>query len=138
MKKYLSDYISEPQTKAFKKHGGFWAFSDKQFEEQRDKSLDLKDYTHLSGGLFCPKDTADSLVKELEQVVKEGIKQDLEENGKGKVIERELYNHEAFYTGCIVSTIEALRGYDITEGEILKVYHEIQKKRRDEDYKDLE
>ncbi len=122
--KYLSNYIEEAQTKVMREKGGFWAFSDKQFNESKDKNLKAEDYTHLFGGLMCPKDNADDLIRELDRVVQEGIKQDIKENGIERIIKRELANHEAYYTGDIESTEDALKGYNITRDEILKVYGE--------------
>ncbi len=122
--KYLSNYIEEAQTKVMREQGGFWAFSDKQFEEQKAEDLNIEDYTHLFGGLLCPKDNAKKLLDELDKVVSEGIKQDIKENGKDNIIRRELANHEAYYTGSIESTKDALAGYGFTDEDILKIYKE--------------
>jgi hypothetical protein len=37
--KYLTDYTQEAQTKLFEEKGVFFAFSNKQFEEQRKEGI---------------------------------------------------------------------------------------------------
>jgi len=117
--KYLINYIEEAQTKAFEKAGAFFAFSDKQFEEQKKEGVK---YSHIGAGLICPKENCKSLVKALGVIHKAGMEQDLKENTKEGVIKRELANHEAYYTGSIESTFDALEPYGITAEEILTVF----------------
>jgi hypothetical protein len=122
--KYLSNYIEEAQTKVMREYGAFWAFSDEQFKEQKAEDLKAEEYTHLFAGLMCPKDNAKSLLDGLDEVVQKGIQQDIEENGKDNIIKRELANHEAYYSRSIESTEEALKGYNFTREDILKIYKE--------------
>lgn len=117
--KYLSDYTSNPQTEAFKKHGAFFAFSGSQFNENKIEGVKYADCGH---GLICPKDNADALIKELDEINKNGIKQDIEENGIEKIIKRELGNYECYYTGEIDDAVEALEDYGITREQILTVF----------------
>ena len=121
--RYLSQYTEEATTKALRKAGAFFAFSDKQFEEQAG-GRDMKDYCNMGMGLICPKDTAKELAKDLDETIQAGIKQDIEENGPEAIIRRELYNHEAFYTGDIESTAEKLAGYNIERSKILEIFNE--------------
>ena len=118
--KYLSDYTEKATTKLFNKHHAFFAFSDKQFEEGAKK--EFKPYVHLFGGLIAPKATADQLCKDLKNITKEGIKQDIKENGIENIIKRELSNHEAYYTGEIEQTVDGLAGYSITNEKIMEVF----------------
>jgi len=113
--KYLTDYIAEDQTKTFKKHGAFFAFSNKQFNDQRIEGVL---YVDSGGGLICPKDKAEELDRELLDIARHGIREDLAENGKRGVIHRELGNHEYSYTHDITDTAAALSDYGITEEEI--------------------
>ncbi len=49
--------------------------------------------------------------------------QDLKENGIKGVIERELNNHETYYTNDLEPVTEALKDYpEITQKDIIKVY----------------
>jgi len=122
--KYLTHYTEEATTKALRKAGAFFAFSDKQFNEQAG-GRDIKDYCSIGMGLICPKDTATELSKDLNAGMQAGIKQDIAENGLEAIIKRELENHEASYTGSIENTVEALGAYPITEAEILAVFNKM-------------
>lgn len=117
--KYLSDYISAGQTKALDKAGAFFAFSNKQFDEVKKEGVK---YVDMGLGMICPKETAGQLVIDLDNVLKTGIEQDIAENGIDNIIKRELNNHEAYYTGDITSTVEALGAYPVTKEQILSIY----------------
>lgn len=119
--KYLQDYINAGQTKAFEKAGAFFAFSDKQFLEQKKEGVK---YTQCGAGMICPVDTCKQLIKELDECYKAGIEQDMKENGCENIIKRELSNHEAYYTGDISSTVEALADYPypVTIENIEKIF----------------
>ena len=101
--KYLSDYINDKNSKLFEETGTFFAFSNEQFKEQMKKG---KKYVNMGGGMITEKGNEEKLIKGLNKNYKEGIKQDLKENGKEKIILRELQNYEAFYTGNIDDTVE--------------------------------
>ena len=126
--KYLSDYTEEKVSVLLKKTGAFFCFSKKQFDEQKVEGIL---YSNLQGGLVCPKENARTFLDELELIYSEAIKQDLEENKVEGVILRELYNHEAFYTGDIQSTISSLVGYDIEVEKIIEVYRNEMIKNKD-------
>jgi hypothetical protein len=120
--KYLSDYIQDAQTKLFNETGAFFAFSNKQFNEQKQEG---KTYVNCGAGMLCPKENVQSLIDGLDEIAKNGIAQDIKENGKTAIIRRELYNHEAFYTYDIDSTVAALDGYGFTREEIAGVFREV-------------
>lgn len=122
--KYLSDYSQEGITNLLNELGGFYAFSDAQYNEAKKEGVE---YVSLGMGLICPKENAKALQEGLIEVSKNAIQQDLKENGKVNIIKRELSNHEAYYTGDISDTYYALKCYDITEAEILEVYNEEKK-----------
>ncbi|WP_075344098.1 DUF7659 family protein [Tenacibaculum agarivorans] len=113
--KSLCDYVSKKQSELFKTTGTFFAFSGQQFEESRIKG---EKYTQFPGGMFCLSEHADTLLEGLKQIQKEGIQQDLEENGVDKIIVRELYNYETFLTYDLADVIEALEDYPITKEQI--------------------
>lgn len=117
--KYLQDYMNDRQTQAIDKAGAFFAFSTKQFDEQ--KKPDIK-YVSTPMGMICPKDTLDTLIMELDMIYRESIEQDIAENGLNAIVRRELSNHEAYYTGDIESTSSALKDYPVTADDILKVF----------------
>jgi len=120
--KFLQDYQEEKQTELFNRLGSFFAFSMKQFNEAKKDGMK---YVNLGAGLITPKGTEEELITELDRIYKDAINQDVKENGKDAIIRRELYNHEATYTGDISSTVDALQHYPIMEAEIFAVFQEI-------------
>ena len=120
--KSLSNYTEEKQTELFLSTGAFFAFSNKQLAEK--KQVNVK-YVSVGLGLFVPKENAKSLIDGLESINDEGIKQDMAENGKDKIIRRELFNYECFYTGDVSDCVEALSEYGITREEIEAQYRHI-------------
>jgi len=122
--KYLSNYTDTNISKALDKAQAFFAFSDKQVEEGKVKqglTDDIK-LISLGSGLISPQDTGIQLIKDMDKAYKDGIAQDIKENGKEAIIKRELYNHEAFYTGEIDQTVDALSEYNFSAGDILDIY----------------
>jgi hypothetical protein len=104
---------------AIKKHGGFFAFSDKQHEEQAVKGVK---YVHLIGGLVVPSSNAKELMKDIEKGAGNAIAEDLKNNGEDKIIWRELANHEAQLTMNIDDTMLALSGYGIKREKVQEIY----------------
>lgn len=119
--KYLQEYMEDRQTALFEETGAFFCFSKKQFDEGKKEGVE---YVSMGGGMVCDKKHAKKLHDGLEIIWNESIAQDLAENTKEGVIRRELSNHEAYYTGSIESTLEAISCYGITAEEIIKVYNE--------------
>ncbi len=116
----LSEIIQDNQTKCFDANGVFFAFSDKQFEEQKKDGVK---YASLGAGLLCPVDSVSKFITEHALIVKNGITQDIEQNGKEEIIRRELANHECYYTNDAEDCIEALEGYGFTPEEIIYQLH---------------
>lgn len=112
----LSNYTQEKQTALFESTGAFFAFSNEQLAEKKKEGVT---YVSLGAGLIAPKSNAKALIEGLEKITSEGIKQDLEENGKEKIIDRELANYECYYTDDPSDCIEALEPYGITREEVL-------------------
>ncbi len=107
--KYLSDYCEGGVTELLQKHKAFFAFSGKQFQE---KKVDGVRYTHIeAAGLFCPTNTVEELVKEMEANYDIAVKQDIKENGIENIVKRELGNHETTYTGDLEHIWEVLNPY---------------------------
>ena len=108
-------------TKVFEKYGTFFAFSDKQFNEQKKDGVK---YVSLGAGMITPKDTADAMLKELDKAIDEAQTKDKELNSKDQIILRELINYECFYTGNITDARERLEAYGYTADEIRQVYND--------------
>lgn len=121
--KYLQQYIEDKQTELFKQTGTFFAFSKKQFHEQKNINISISKYVGLGSGMYCPTEHAKRLTEGLTKIWTEGIEQDIKENGLEKIIIRELANHEAWYTGEVGDTFEALKDYPITKKQIVKLFN---------------
>lgn len=118
--KYLSEYTEAGISQAMEKAGAFFAFSTDRFNEKKKEGLK---YVDCGMGLICPKETATDLLKEIGEVHRKGIEQDIKENGLVGIIKRELNNHEAYYTGNTEDTENALKDYPIKAEDIRKVFH---------------
>ncbi len=116
----LNDYVDTARTELFNSTGAFFAFSQDQLEENRQEGVV---YCSLGAGLIAPKSNAKALIDGLEEIHRQGIEQDLADNGKQAIINRELANHECYYTDDVTDCVEALSGYGITIEEIHKVFH---------------
>ena len=129
--KTLNNYTGQSFSKALDQAGAFFAFGQKQFDQARKP--DVK-YKLLGGGLICPTKNADDLVKFIHSINKEGIEQDMAENGKKAIIHRELANHEAQITMSINDTVDALEEYPITREDVRAEWKEYLKFCVDNDY----
>lgn len=118
----LSQYTNEPQTKLFTEAGVFFAFSNQQFAEARAPGVE---YVSMGCGMICPVDKVQYVRSEMDRIYKEAIQQDINQNSKQSIIERELYNFECFYTGDIQDVLSALVDYEITEQEVWDEYHRL-------------
>ena len=123
--KYLSQYMEGRQTIALRKAGAFFAFSQEQLQEGKKKTnaKEGTKFRNLNGGLICPVNTSNALVEELKTIYKECIQEDIKDNGLTAIVLRELNNHEAYYTGDIESTVDALKDYPVTTPNILSVFN---------------
>ena len=120
--KTLSDYTKEAHTDIFNSLGAFFAFSDNQFDMNKEEGIE---YCSLGGGLIVPKEKANELSKGLVSISKKGKEQDLAENGIKAIIRRELFNYESFYIGDISDCVEALASYGIEREDIQREYSNI-------------
>ena len=117
--KYLSDYTNVKQTKLWNDNGAFFAFGEKQLDKQTQEGVS---YVSLGMGLIAPKENASKILKGLESIIAEGIKQDISDNGIKAIIHRELANYEAQITNDISTTVEALEDYGITRAQVSAEY----------------
>lgn len=104
----------------------FFAFSNEQFEKNKTPLQTGEKYVSMGMGGYLPKSkVADWLqgMKDIEKGFKSEIKKSKELRREN--IAYELANHEAYYTGSISDTLEAL-GEDYTKKEVWKVYYEEQ------------
>ncbi len=106
--KYLSEYMEEKQTALFNQTGSFFAFGNKQFDEQKKEGVN---YISMGSGLICPKENAKILSDGLDLIYIEAIREDVNENGAKAVIEREYFNHETQLTGDNLQIVAMMLPY---------------------------
>jgi len=105
--------------------GVFFAFSDTQFEEQKKEGVK---YASVGAGCICPVDNVKPFIKAFDAIQKQGIAQDIKENGKAAIIERELANYECYWTSDISGCVDALEDYSFTVEDIQRVYNNTREK----------
>ncbi|MFY4796957.1 DUF7659 family protein [Aliarcobacter butzleri] len=117
--KTLNSYTSDKISAAMEKHGAYFAFSKKQFEE---KQVEGVKYVSDGSGMVCSKENYNQLIEEMNEIYAEGVKQDISENGLTAIVKRELANYECYYTGDIEDAVEALEDYGVTYEQVLTVF----------------
>ncbi len=103
--------------------GMFFAFSTSQFHENKTPLKEGEKYVSIGMGGYMPKGNVEAYIKgnkEIDKWYKETIKAN---KARKANIAYELANHEAYYTGDVEQTLEAL-GEDYTREEVAKVYNE--------------
>jgi len=119
--KHLSDYIEQATSSLLKQTGAFFAFSNKQFDEEKKEGVK---YVNMGAGLICPKENIEQFLNCHASIIETGMNLDLNENGKEGVIKRELANHECYYTGDIEPCVKCLISYpNITSEDIRKIFN---------------
>ncbi len=104
--KHLSDYMNEMQTELFIKSGVFFAFGQKQFDEQKRDGVK---YVSLGAGLICPEDRVKEVERGLNDILTYAVHKDVSENGADGIIEREYFNYE---TQITMNNADAMRALD--------------------------
>ena len=109
-------------TELMKECGLFWAFSNEQFAANKTPLKEGEKYVSIGAGGYMPKGNIDKWINGTKQLNKERNAA-INQNKKLRYanIAYELNNHEAFYTGDISSTLDAL-GSDYTRKEVQEVY----------------
>lgn len=100
--------------------GVFWAFSNKQFLENKTPLKDGEKYVSIGAGGYMPKGNFDKFIqgtKDIEKWVKIAVKECTD------AILCELNNYECFYTGDISDAMPRLKELGYTVSEVKKVYH---------------
>jgi len=122
----LAELKKENETKLdllFKECGVFFAFSNDQFNENKTPLADGDKYVSMGAGGYLPKSKVDAYIqgsKDINKGFKAGIKKS--KSLRYENIAYELANHEAYYTGEITDTLEAL-GSEYTAKEVWEVYN---------------
>jgi len=98
-----------------KKYGAFFAFSTKQFEEAQ---VDGVKYANAGGGLVIPTDNVAAFVEAQKNMIAEHKQYVLDNYTVSEIVQYELGNHEAGYTGEIEDTVDAVACFGITAEQV--------------------
>ena len=99
----------------------FFAFSNNQFDENKTLLNEGEKYVSLGAGAYMPKGKVNNYIdgiKAINKWYKAAIK---DSKLRKENIVYELNNHEAFYTGDVEDTVNAL-GNDYSISEVREVY----------------
>ena len=122
--KTLSDYTDALTSKLFADNGAFFAFSNKQFDENKKEGVI---YVSMASGLLCPKENAKTVFQSFERIFEDAVKQQVADFESEKIISHEYFNHETQITGDnqqiidVLSTHKQLFPELFTDEIILKV-----------------
>lgn len=89
--KTLNDYKDDAISALLDKYGAFFCFGNKQFEEKRKPGVK---YADCGAGLLVPSEHAHTVIAGIIEIGDQAVEQDKQENGKEKIIERELFNFD--------------------------------------------
>ena len=118
MKKEKEKMVSE----LFEKCGVFFAFSEKQFEENKTPLKEGEKYVSIGGGGYLPKGKVNELTEGMEAIERFGKQTVKKKNLVEAEILDELQNHECFYTGDISDVVDLFEG-TYTKQQIRDVYN---------------
>lgn len=111
------------QTVLFDNCGLFWAFSNQQFAANKTPLQEGEKYVSIGGGGYLPKSKFPDFENGMKEISK-WFKSETKQNKAMRVdlIKYELSNYEAYYTGEITDTLNAL-GKGFTAKEVWAVYN---------------
>jgi len=125
MSKYqeIKKQSEKKRTVLFKEVGLFFAFSDEQFGKNKTLLIEGDKYVSIGAGGYLPKSKVDEFIKGSKAITKWEKDEIKNQKLAREQIAYELANHEAYYTGELEDTYDALGGVYSME-EIQKVYRE--------------
>ena len=112
--------MQEKMTELFEKYGVFFAFSKKQFDEQKKEGVE---YASFGAGGLLPESNLKAFNEAFENLCKEETAFNLANFSKEELILNELLNQEAFYTYHISDTFDYLNSkYNFSREDIQEVF----------------
>ena len=122
MEKTLKQIKQDEQTKIIKNNGGFFAFNDEQYKQQKKQNTI---YVNMGVGLICPKNNAKTLKKELDDLNKKAIKKQMETQSIKDIVFKNCFNYELQYSyNGFEELKEILQDYPIKETELSLYYNQ--------------
>jgi hypothetical protein len=121
--------IQQEQSKLFEELGVFFAFGNKQFNEQRVAGVEY--CSVLQAGDCVPVNNASEFAQRLAALQKAARDTELAEKGIERIIEDALVNHECFYTGYVSDAVDVLAHYEVTLEQVRAIYFKVMHKYED-------
>lgn len=122
--KYLTDYTELKLLALFEEQGAFRALGEEALAAQAVEGVE---YGQAAFGVMCPIENCQAVRDGINKIMDEGRAADIAENGRDGVIQRELFNLEAFVSYDTTSCEEALADYGITKNEVVSVFNRVRK-----------
>jgi hypothetical protein len=117
-------------TELFEKCGVFFAFSDKQFDENKTPLKEGEKYVSIGGGGYMPKGSIKAFEEGMKAINSYGKQKVKKGNLQETEILYELQNHECFYTGDISDVVDLFEG-TYTVKQIRDVYNKYREENQD-------
>jgi hypothetical protein len=117
-------------TELFEKCGVFFAFSDKQFDENKTPLKEGEKYVSIGGGGYMPKGSIKAFEEGMKAINSYGKQKVKKSNLQETEILYELQNHECFYTGDISDVVDLFEG-TYTVKQIRDVYNKYREENQD-------
>ena len=122
MEKTLKQIKHDEQHRIIKNNGGFFAFNNQQFKEQKKPNVI---YVNMGVGLICPKNNAETLKKELDNLNEKAIKKQMETQSIKDIVFKNCFNYELQYSfNGFEQLKEILQDYPIKETELSLYYNQ--------------
>ena len=117
-------------TELLEKCGVFFAFSDKQFDENKTPLKEGEKYVSIRGGGYMPKGSIKAFEEGMKAINSYGKQKVKKGNLQETEILYELQNHECFYTGDISDVVDLFEG-TYTVKQIRDVYNKYREENQD-------
>ena len=117
-------------TELLEKCGVFFAFSDKQFDENKTPLKEGEKYVSIGGGGYMPKGSIKAFEEGMKAINSYGKQKVKKGNLQETEILYELQNHECFYTGDISDVVDLFEG-TYTVKQIRDVYNKYREENQD-------
>lgn len=118
----LKAIMTRKHSELFKTFGLFFAFTDKQFEENKTPIKEGAKYIHVGGNGYLPEYNVEDFKKGMEDINQWYNAETSKEGMRDKLIAHELINYECYYVGSIEDALDAL-GEGFTAEEVQAVFN---------------
>lgn len=115
--KSLDSYTDEKISELLNENGAFFAFNDRQFNEQASPE---KLYSSVSWlpGLCIPNENCEAVINGLERIHDEGIRQQVSQHSADEIIQYHYFNYECQISYDNTDALNALEPYRVKFPEI--------------------